>query len=238
MSGACNNFDHSSNKIYIHTQKHPVRILPFLFLMLGFLAAAQDPMRFEDDIRALESKYDTLWDPSIKETIVFTGSSSIRLWRNLPELFPGHQIVNTGFGGSETSDLLAYTEELVLRFHPGKVFIYEGDNDINARKKPRHILKDAEEVIRRIRANDSNTRIVLIAAKPSISRWHLRRRYRKLNRKLYRICKKDPALDFADVWEAMLDHGKLRKDVFIEDGLHMNNKGYQLWYNIIKEYIN
>jgi lysophospholipase L1-like esterase len=35
----------------------------------------------------------------------------------------------------------------------------------------------------------------------------------------------------------MMDKGELRRDLFIEDGLHMNEKGYQLWYGVIKEFI-
>jgi lysophospholipase L1-like esterase len=182
-------------------------------------------------------KYDTLWSPSVGETIVFTGSSSIRLWRDIPELFPGYSIVNTGFGGSQTSDLIAYSEELVLRFRPRQVFIYEGDNDIGAGKKPGKVLKDTKTLVRNIHDRDSATRIVLIAAKPSIRRWSLHRRYQRFNRKLGRLSKKSPYLDYADVWEVMMDKGELRRDLFIEDGLHMNEKGYQLWYGVIKEFI-
>ncbi len=95
--------------------------------------------RFQEEVLAIQEKYETLWD-STKETIVFTGSSSIRTWKNLQEIFPEYQIVNSGFGGSQATDLLAYTDELILQYNPKKVFIYEGDNDLNDHKKPKKII--------------------------------------------------------------------------------------------------
>ena len=76
---------------------------------------------------------DSLWDSS-RETIVFTGSSSIRFWEDLQERFPENQVLNAGFGGSQASDLLYHLNDLVLRYKPKKVFVYEGDNDIFSKK--------------------------------------------------------------------------------------------------------
>jgi lysophospholipase L1-like esterase len=201
------------------------------------MGLAQDPVRLLSEVQALQKKYDTIWDEQ-RETIVFTGSSSIRFWQNLPELFPEKQIVNTGFGGSQTSDLLTYSEELILKYHPGLVFIYEGDNDLSQDKKPRQILRKFDELIRVIKARDQGTRIVLIAPKPSIARWHLKRQYKNLNRKLRRRCKRDENLEFADTWTVMLEGRRLRDNLFIEDGLHMNSEGYQIWQELIKNFIN
>jgi lysophospholipase L1-like esterase len=205
--------------------------------MNTLFGVAQDPARLLPEVMALQAKYDTIWDNQ-RETIVFTGSSSIRFWNNLPQLFPEKQIVNTGFGGSHTSDLLTYTEELIFRYRPRQVFIYEGDNDLNHDKKPRHILKDFDELIRGIMARNPETCIVVIAPKPSIARWHLKRRYRNLNRKLKRRCKNNELLEFADTWNVMLDGRRLRDELFIEDGLHMNSEGYQIWQNLIADFIN
>ena len=198
---------------------------------------SQDPERFQTEIENIQKKYDTLWDAS-KETIVFTGSSSIRTWNDLDELFADHQIVNTGFGASQATDLLAYANELILTFNPYQVFIYEGDNDIAANKRPKKIVNTTSEIIKRIRDKNRDTQIILIAAKPSAARWSLKRKFKNLNRKFKRLCKKDNLLQFADVWKPMLQGRKLKKDIFEEDGLHMNAKGYEIWYTVIKPFIN
>lgn len=207
-----------------------------LFLFITVFLQGQDALRFTEEVAAVQKKYDTIWDAA-KETIVFTGSSSIRIWPDLQERFPEFQIVNSGFGGSQASDLLQFLEELVLRFEPKKVFIYEGDNDIAAGKKSKEIVSNTLEVISRIRMQNPSTKIVLIAAKPSIARWKLRRNYKKLNRKFKKLSQKDVLLDYADVWKPMLDKRKVKEDIFIEDGLHMNSKGYEIWYRILKPFV-
>ena len=199
--------------------------------------SAQDPEDYTEEVEKIQIKYDSVWDSS-KDTYVFTGSSSIRLWENLEEYFPEHQIVNTGFGGSETSDLLKFLDPLVLKFNPKKVFVYEGDNDISRKKKPKEVIAHFEEVITRIKDQSAANVIVIISAKPSIERWHLKGKYRRLNRKFKKLCARDTLLEFADVWTPMLQRRKLREDLFIEDGLHMNNKGYEIWYDVLKKFIN
>jgi lysophospholipase L1-like esterase len=211
-------------------------LLLFFFLFRSLFSLAQDATSFENEVEAIQKKYDTIWDVS-KETIVFTGSSSVRIWHDLQERFPNHHIVNSGFGGSQASDLLKYCDALILKYKPKKVFIYEGDNDISAGKNSKTILKDIVEITRKIREQNSAVKVILIAAKPSIARWSLKRDYKRLNRKFKRMCRKDADLLYVDVWKPMLDGGKLQKNLFIEDGLHMNAQGYEIWYRAIKPFL-
>tara|TARA_R110002167_G_scaffold51470_14_gene148941 strand:+ start:4489 stop:5133 length:645 start_codon:yes stop_codon:yes gene_type:complete len=213
-----------------------MRYLMVIFFLVLAKGYGQDAVRFKDEITSINKKYDTLWDAT-KETILFTGSSSIRIWRDLELRFPGHQIVNSGFGGSQASDLLLHVDDLILRFSPKKVFIYEGDNDISAHKKPKDIIATTSEIIAKIWAKDPSVGIVLIAVKPSIARWQLKRKYKHLNRLFNRFSKKNAQIEFADVWKPMLTGRKVQQDIFIEDGLHMNAKGYEIWYQVLKPYM-
>ena len=209
------------------------------FTLIGMVClsmAAQDPYRFVEEVYSIEKRYDSIWDSST-ETVVFTGSSSIRLWEDLEDLFPDHQIINTGFGGSQTSDLLVYLDKLILKYQPKKVFIYEGDNDIFDLKSPNEVIVTTKEIIQIIKENNIQSQIVLISVKPSLVRWHLKKKYKTLNRKLKKLAKKDASVDFANVWDTMLEGRKLNKSLFIEDGLHMNPSGYDLWYEVIREYL-
>jgi len=209
----------------------------FIALLLApFLVFGQTDNPFKDEVKSIQQKNDSLWDAS-RPTIVFTGSSSIRFWNDVQQRFPQHQVLNTGFGGSQFSDLELYLDELILNYKPVKVFIYEGDNDIFAKKRPRKILKKAEAILNTLQKRNPNMEIVLISAKPSISRWKYRGRYRRLNRKLDRLASKTEGIVFVDVWYPMLDNKKVKKDIFVEDGLHMNEKGYDIWYDVIKNYM-
>lgn len=211
------------------TLKMPRSLYGLFLLCLGALpVSGQDAARFQAEVDQIEARMDSLWNPE-RPAVVFTGSSSIRMWSTLSEDFPQTQVLNTGFGGSQASDLLAYLEPLVLKYSPGKVFIYEGDNDLAEGKRPGRILKTQMDIAGRIWAQNPGTAIVWIAAKPSISRWKLRGKYRRYNRKLARTAAQDPRLSYVDVWTPMLVGRRLNQTLFIEDGLHMNAAGYQLW---------
>ena len=197
---------------------------------------SQDPERFREEVELVVEHNDSIWDQN-QETIVFTGSSSIRTWENLHSLFPSFQIINSGFGGSHASDLLFYLDKLILRYHPSKVFIYEGDNDISEHKSPHKILKDINKILSGIWASYPDTEVVLISAKPSIARWHRRGAFKRLNRKFKRLASEQPNLDYADIWNPMLNGRKLKEELFIEDGLHLNQKGYELWQEAITPFV-
>lgn len=211
--------------------------LTYLFLSITLLSFGQKSPAFQNEVKDIQKKYDSIWDSS-KETVVFTGSSSIRMWKNLESMFPDHQIINSGFGGSQSSDLNRYYKELILQYNPKKVFIYEGDNDIASKKRIKDIIANTRQIVTKIKDSNKATQVVIIAAKPSIARWNLKRRYLRLNRAFEKLCKEDSGMEFANVWDVMMDGKQVRKDIFIGDGLHMNSKGYNLWFSVIKPYMN
>ncbi|MCK0158730.1 GDSL-type esterase/lipase family protein [Cellulophaga sp. F20128] len=213
-----------------------MKCLVCLVLLASFWGTAQNPLRFSEEVKQLQAKHLSKNTDSI-HNIIFTGSSSIRLWKNLDSVFPGHNIINNGFGGSTTADLLYFTEELILAYNPKKVFIYEGDNDIAESKKIKGILTDLHLIIEKIKDKNKNTHIVLIAAKPSVARWDFKNKYKRLNRKLKRLGKRNATIAFADIWKPMLNGRNVKPDIFKNDNLHMNDKGYQIWHNVIKNYI-
>lgn len=208
-----------------------VTILFFIFNL-----NAQDPNRFKSQIEELVQKEHQF--ESGKKLALFTGSSSVRMWKDVEEYFPEYNVINNGFGGSHFSDLIYYYEELITKYNPDYLFIYEGDNDIASNKKPGKVLKEAKLLVERIHQDLPETKVILISAKPSVARWHLHKNYERLNRKLERLAKKTNNLEFADVWSAMLDeNGQVFTDVFLDDNLHMNKKGYDIWGNVIGEFL-
>jgi lysophospholipase L1-like esterase len=208
-------------------------------IVLGLLAInlnAQDPNRFNKEIENLVSK-EYSFEPG-KQLLLFTGSSSVRMWDDVQSYFPEYNVINNGFGGSHFSDLIYFYNKLIPSYQPDILFIYEGDNDIATQKKPRLIVKEAKYLLSKIRRDLPHTRVVLISPKPSIARWELRKDYELLNKKLKHLAKKTDKTEFADVWSAMLDeNGNVFQDVFLNDNLHMNKKGYDIWGKVIGEHL-
>lgn len=209
-----------------------------VFCMIAWAAiaplhsVAQDPTRFEQEVEALrqaEHRFD-----EEQPRVVFTGSSSVRMWTDVQARFPEYNVINTGFGGSQMSDLLYYLDDLVLRYEPDVVFIYEGDNDIAAGKRPDSILATTEQVVARIDEALPDAEVYLISPKPSLARWALRDQYEAVNARLSAYADTTAGVRFVDVWTPMLnERGRPLAHIFIEDGLHMNEAGYEIWSEVI-----
>jgi lysophospholipase L1-like esterase len=206
-----------------------------LFLISSEALLSQNPSKFKKEVDSLVALNKTLAGP---EPIVFTGSSSIRLWKDLKATFPGHNVLNLGFGGSEMSDLQYYADQLILSFKPKQIFIYEGDNDINSGRSSEQIISSATDILARIRQQLPTTEVIFISPKPSIRRWALRDKYIAFNKQFRDWVEKQQGTRYADVWMPMVDDkGVVLQDIFVEDNLHLNKKGYTIWANVLKRYL-
>jgi lysophospholipase L1-like esterase len=207
-----------------------------LFQFTWLTLVAQDPLRFEKEVNTLVAG-DSLVNK--KKLILFTGSSSIRFWADLKTDFPKHNVLNRGFGGSVMSELLYYAKPLIINYQPKRIFIYEGDNDIFLGKSPNEILTNADELLSLLRSQlPSKVKIIFISAKPSVARWQLKDKYEDFNRQLKEWTSTKKNVLYADVWTPMLDSsGEVQKDLFIEDNLHMNRKGYDIWKSVIQKFL-
>ncbi len=190
-----------------------------------------DPERWAPEMAAFEQ--DDVASPPPKQGLLFVGSSSIRLW-DLKQSFPELPAINRGFGGSQMCDSVHYAELLVLKHEPAKIVVYAGDNDIAGGKTPAQVAGDFQAFVAKIRRTLPNTPIIYIAIKPSIARWKLAGKMQQANALIAAQCADDRQVHFLDVWPRMLgDDGQPRKELFRDDGLHLNDAGYQLWAELL-----
>ena len=183
---------------------------------------------WEADIQAFE-RADREAQPDTG-AVLFIGSSSIRLWESMSDDFPATRVLNRGFGGSQLEDLVRYADRIVLPYRPRLVFVYAGDNDVNAGKTPERVLMDYQALVRRIHQRLPETEIAFISIKPSPSRWHLAPAVRAANELVREFSAQDPRLGYVDVFTPMLGpDGEPREELFLEDELHMNRAGYAIW---------
>ena len=208
----------------------------FLITHIGFSQDPEGPERFENSIVEYEE-----WDkanPFPDGAVLFVGSSSVRMWKDIDAQFPQVKIINRGFGGSKFSDLLYYLDRIVTCYQPSKIFIYEGDNDIASKVKIREIMDNARQVRQVIARKLPGVPVFFIAAKPSVARWKLKKKYQQLNSQLSLFAANTPGTGFVNVWNSALDaDGEVRKDIFLEDNLHMNEKGYAIWKKAIEPFL-
>lgn len=185
-----------------------------------------------DQLVAVDEK-----NPTEPGGVVFVGSSSIRMW-DLKKSFPDQEFLNRGFGGSQICQSTHFFDVLVAKHEPRLVVFYAGDNDIAGGKSPEQVQKDFRAFAWNLKKELPWTKLVYIAIKPSIARWKLADKMREANKLIAADCERHPDFAFVDVWPVMLnDKGEPRTDIFLEDGLHMNEKGYAEWAELLKGHL-
>jgi lysophospholipase L1-like esterase len=200
------------------------------------LADAPDPNpgRFAKDIETFE-----IWDrknsfPS--NAILFVGSSSIRLWPTA-NTFPGNPIINRGFGGSEISDVIHYYNQVVRPYEPSVIILYAGDNDIAGGKGAEQVLRDFKAFADRVQTEMPETRLLFISIKPSVARWDKWPTMVDANNLVREYATEHPNLGYVDLATPLLNEDGDPKDVFVDDGLHLNERGYFLWQQALAPYL-
>lgn len=168
--------------------------------------------------------------------IVCIGSSSMRGWHpTIVEDLAPLTIIARGFGGSNMNEALFFADQIVIPYEPRAVVIYEGDNDVFAGTSPEKIRDAFRAFVEKVHEQLPETRIYCLSIKPSISRWNVWPQMETANRLIEKECSLDKRLMYVDIAKAMLGaNGEPRKELFLNDNLHMTRAGYELWRDILK----
>ncbi|HEV2017378.1 MAG TPA: SGNH/GDSL hydrolase family protein [Gemmatimonadaceae bacterium] len=194
--------------------------------------ALSAPSQWEPDFAQFEAQDRA--NPPRPGSIVFVGSSSIRMWASLDRDFPSVPVLNRGFGGSEAGDVAQFAERIVVPYKPPVVVFYAGDNDLAAGKTPAQVLDAFQSFVATMHRELPGTRVVFVSIKPSIARWNIVDKMRAANQLVRDYARTDDRLVYVDVFTPMLDASGLpRRELFLEDGLHMTSAGYAIWRELI-----
>lgn len=191
--------------------------------------------RWEKEVAAIETRQAD--KPPEKGGIVFTGSSTIRLW-DLSKSFPDWKATNSGFGGSEIRDVTHFADRLVFKHQPRAIIFYAGDNDINSRRTPEHVLTGFHAFVEATHKVLPKTRVYFIAIKPSPARWKQYETQTKANALVKEFCAKDDRLAYVDVVPLLLGKdGKPREELYAKDRLHLSPAGYEVLTGAVEKAI-
>ncbi len=215
--------------------KRLVCLATFSALLFAPHTRADDKPNFdkwEKEIATLEKRDKDA--PPPKDAVLFVGSSSIRRW-DVKKSFPDLDVINHGFGGSQIADSTHFAPRIVLKNVPRIVVFYAGDNDLSGGKKPEQVSDDFQDFAKLIHKELPKTKIIFISIKPSVLRWEQFDKQKKANELIEAFCKKNDYVTYVDVVKPMLgDDGKPRKELFVADGLHLTDKGYEVWAGLLK----
>ena len=213
------------------------KVLLLLLCVVSVIVSAQEKP-FWKEISAFV-KQDSINKPK-DGVILFVGSSSFRLWTDVKKDFNNENILNRAFGGATLMDMIRYKDQNLLNYHPSKIVLYCGENDVASSDKV-----DGKEVFQRfktlfdiIRKQYPEVPFVFISIKPCLLRWSMKDRMMDANQRISSFLSHKKKTTFVDIWDAMLENGEPKKDIFREDNLHMNAKGYAIWIEKMKSVIN
>src|ERR1700754_517442 len=191
---------------------------------------------YENEVQRLEKERTLL---TYEPKLLFYGSSSIRLWDSLQDDFAPWLPANLGFGGSTLAACVWFFDRLMSSFQPNSLIVYAGDNDLGAGRHPEEVFIFFDQLLPRTRQRFGDIPLAFISIKPSITRWNIVDSIRFTNRIIEEeINRQGNNLHFINVYNKMTDNSGYPKREFLDpDGLHINEKGYALWKEIILQYL-
>ena len=188
------------------------------------LCAADE--NFEQEIAVLQRR--AAQKTQQNDLIVFYGSSSIRLW-DLQQDFPSLNTLNLGFGGAFIHSLSNNFENLFQRLQPKAIVLYLGGNDLTLGLSASEIVEQIRVFVQRIHIKFPSTTIFNVSLKPSFERQELLEVIQQINQGMLEMSMQLSYLNQVKFYEFLLDQNQqIRSDVLLQDGLHLNEQGYQI----------
>lgn len=204
----------------------------WLYTLLRYDRGGKDEgvFRWEKDIRTFDEQNQvSRYVPGVH---LFIGSSYLRMWKSMAEDLQNPRVVNRGFGGCNLRDVAFYIDRIIGPFDPAAVFLYVGNDIVGGPrdKEPDQVFELYKYTVKRIRFRFPEVPIVWLGIFPSEKRWAVWDRICSVNRMVRDYAASEPNLYFIDAGRKFLGRdGKPDARYYLEDRLHFNAKGYQLW---------
>ena len=171
------------------------------------------------------------------DPVLFVGSSSIVYWETSVS-FPGYPVINRGFGGASLPEVIHFYDDVIKKHAPSVVVVY-CDIDVENGKSPEFSVQAFKQLVNRISEDFPTTNIVFLSMKPTLIDDVLGKQVREnkimTNNLLADYSDSKDNLHYVDVSRVMFaDDTGLKDEIFLDDGMHLNALGYELWNPIVK----
>lgn len=191
--------------------------------------------KWEQAILALEQRNASEEDPA--DAILFIGSSSIRRWNSIALDMAPYRTIQRGYGGAKYSDLAVFAKRLIQP-HRYRALVSFVGNDVSGKPED-HTPQEVERLVRYLvgvsHEHQPDAPVLLIEVTPTEKRLDAWPRIREVNARLREIALSTPNTYFIATAGHFLDPtGHPRSELFVEDRLHLNSDGYQLWSHLIR----
>ena len=170
-----------------------------------------------------------------KAGVVFTGSSSIRMWPHLKQDFPDLPVLNRGLGGCVANDLIVHFDTVVARNEPKLLVTYCGSNDLDDHLTVAEALEDYTKFLTMSHERFPKMRVLLNSVKIAPSRARDIPQVHRLNQGLQSWSSDKPWVRYLDSSSYLADsNGQPITTYFRADRLHLNDAGYAKWKELLE----
>lgn len=173
-----------------------------------------------------------------EDSILFLGSSSIRLWNTIEQDISPWKPVRRGYGGSKFCDVALYTPQLIrgLKYQAAAIFVANDITGSELDKTPEEIARLAKVVINSIRSERPDAPVLLISITATPSRFKHWSRIEQANRALEKLSSEFKNVSFLETQSSYLtSEGQPKPEYFVKDMLHQNSDGYRVWGGLVRK---
>ena len=199
---------------------------------------SEDPLVWEKQIAAFEKQERKR--PAPKGSVIFAGSSTIRLWNGLTRDMAPLPAVQRGFGGAKVNDVIHYMDRLIAAHDPSMVVLYIGSNDLldfggNQPKSIDQMRSLYDVLLTGLHDRLPDARIVVLATFPSPLNARRAEQIEEVNQHLRETAENTPWVELIDGNTALqTPTGYPDRSLFRFDRVHLNKKGYERWAQILR----
>ncbi|BFL12015.1 hypothetical protein K160097B7_12310 [[Clostridium] hylemonae] len=148
--------------------------------------------------------------------------------------FPSYIVVNSGIGSNTTKQMRDRIDD-VLSVKPNKVFILGGINDFGRGISKAETLSNLESIVEQIQFSLPNTQIYVQSILPTGGAVD-NNEIKALNQLIKNMCIQKGVV-YIELFDSFCNNGSIDSSLYYMDGVHLQDKGYQKWINILKGYL-
>mgnify|MGYP001623032780 CR=1 FL=1 len=201
-----------------------------------------------EDLNDSMSEQKDSYEKQLKElsdyytTYLFLGDS-ITDFYDLDKYFEGMPVVNSGISGDTTLDILDNMKERVYDYKPDKVILLIGTNDLIHNISVEEVISNIEEIITKIKENEPKADIYVQSIYPvndNLDEEMVSVRdnedIMKINDSIEKYCQ-DHDCTYINMYDLLTDEDGNFNEEYTEDGLHPNDKCYEVITKELKKYL-
>jgi|Deesub1362A_J573_1020465.scaffolds.fasta_scaffold01627_8 lysophospholipase L1-like esterase len=167
--------------------------------------------------------------------LIFIGDSLVE-FHNWQASFPGYRVYNYGRAGETVEGLLSRVMNIKqLCLNADMIFIMSGINNIAMGDIG--FIDFYRVIVEKLREAYPEAQIYIHSILPTLIDLIPDQLIKNVNRRLEELSKSS-GVNYIDLYSRFTDRdGSPIRELFLEDGVHLSEKGYELWTEVIEEII-